>query len=165
MIELFYKSGQAIFVSFYSSFTVWKTSDRDIFRQKEWSHDERYFLRRKTMPNGDERIFPLAAKYNTRFLRAPVGGDVIAFVGYNWTRSSQTDSWKISHGYIPVWDSLVRGTPINAAYSAATYCVFQGVVSFSSPHSANFPLRIYFPARTRRGGDKLSRKYSRSPCY
>ncbi|KYN27040.1 hypothetical protein ALC57_03382 [Trachymyrmex cornetzi] len=46
----------------------------------------RYFLRRKTMPDGDERIFPLAAKYNTRFLRAPVGGDVIAFVGNaNWS--------------------------------------------------------------------------------
>jgi len=37
-------------------------------------------LRRKTMPDGDERIFPLAAKHNARFLRAPVGGrDVIAF--------------------------------------------------------------------------------------
>lgn len=29
--------------------------------------------------DGDERIFPLAAKHNARFLRAPVGGDVIAF--------------------------------------------------------------------------------------
>jgi len=51
-----------------------------VFSDKKNDRAAGDILRRKTMPDGDERIFPLAAKHNARFLRAPVGGrDVIAF--------------------------------------------------------------------------------------